>query len=134
MMSQNVSPQRHLRPEQRKAVEALATGATIDQAAIVSNRTKRTVYRWLAEDPEFQKALQEATSLAITDTARRLAGTLDLAMTALRKMLEKPGVKDVDRLRAVNLTLSHAQRLIELADIERRIAKLEEALDESHQR
>lgn len=127
-MSENVSNSGNLSTEQRKAIEALAAGATKEQAATLADRTVRTIDRWIAEDPTFAEALRVASDEAVSDASRRLKGLLEKALTALEKILEKPGASDKDRLRAINMTISHAMKLAEFAELEARVAELEERM------
>ena len=126
-MSENVSNTDTLSAEQRKAIEALAAGATKEMAAAVAERTVRTLDRWIADEPAFVEALRAAGDEAVADASRRLKGLLTKALTALEKILDKPGVEDKDRLRAINMTISHAMKLAEYAELEERVRALEES-------
>lgn len=134
MMSEDVSNTETLSTEQRRAIEALAAGATKEMAATVASRTVRTIDRWIAEEPAFAEALRQASDEAVADASRRLKGLLEKALSALEKILDKDGVQDKDRLRAINMTLSHAMKMAEYAELEERISTLEEYFDGQSQR
>lgn len=119
---------RHLSPEQRTAVEALASGATKDQAATIAGRTRRTLDRWLVEEPAFTQALRAATDEAVQDAARRLSGLLELIITAVAGDIESGETTPRDRLRALDVVARHAVKLRELAELEARITALEEQI------
>ena len=116
-MSEISDTTRHLTGPQRAALDALAGGATRDQAATVAKRTRRTVDRWLADDPAFGEALNDVTGQAIADAARRLAVTLDLAVTAITDLLAGDDTPAHVRLRAAQLAIDGAVRLQEAEQV-----------------
>jgi len=108
---------------------ALACGATVESAARQCRLSERTVYRRLA-DPEFRRRLQALRA----DMVQRTAGALTAAATeAVRTLLElqkatsPPGV----RLGAARAVLEIGVKLREAAELEERLAALEERLAES---
>lgn len=118
----------HLRPEQRAAIEALASGATKEQAAAVAGRTRRTLDRWISEDQAFRAALQAMTDEAVKDTARRLAGMLEDAVTAMQDVVGAG--KAGDRLRAAEMILANAVKMREFADLAEQVAELRNTVNE----
>lgn len=119
-----------LRPEQRAAIEALASGATKEQAATVAGRTRRTLDRWIAGDPAFRAALQATTDEAVKDAARRLAALLEDAVTAMHDVVARVSSKDADRLRAAEMILANAVKMREFAELADQVAELREAVNE----
>lgn len=124
-MTQNVQHTETLSPEQRRAVTALASGATKQAAALAADRTRRTIDRWISEEPAFQQALQDATDEAVKDAARRLSGLLEAVISAIVDDLEGGELAPRDKLRALDIVARHAVKLRELADLEERVAALE---------
>ncbi|MBX7251418.1 MAG: hypothetical protein K1X50_05485, partial [Candidatus Promineofilum sp.] len=57
-MAQNGTAQGDLSVNQRRAIEALLSEASIDAAAEASGVGRRTLHRWLAEDATFTAALR----------------------------------------------------------------------------
>lgn len=127
-MTDNVQTKRHLTTPQRRALGALADGATRNQAALIANRTRRTLDRWIADDNQFGDALKASTDAAVTDAGRRLAGLLELAITELGKLLSADDVPPHVRLRAIDGAVANLVRLREFDELEKRIAALEERI------
>ena len=113
---------------------ALACGASVDQAARQCSLSTRTVYRRLA-DSAFRQQLQALRA----DLVQRTAGALTAAATeAVRTLLElqKPSAPPAVRLGAARSVLELGLKLREAADLEERLAALEESLAQtgSHSR
>ena len=119
----------NLSAAQRAALAALASGASKKQAGIIANRSERTVNRWLAEDERFQEAVKQTTNQAIDDASRRLAGMLDDAIEVITGVMGDGTISAHIRLRAAEIVLSHAVRMIEFQQLEERIKVLEERLN-----
>jgi hypothetical protein len=129
-MTENGDYTGRLSTEQLAAISALASGATKDQAAVAASRARRTLDRWIADEPAFQAALQAATDTAVTDAARRLAALLESALSAIQLVLEQTDTKDHDRLRAAEMVIQSTIRMREFADLEKQVAELRTAVDE----
>ncbi len=119
-------PKTDLNPRQRRAISALMTCPTLAAAAREAKVSERQLYRWLYDEPVFQKALRTAQDEALSSTVRNLAAMGTEAAETLRAQLSSndatPGVK----VRAGDVILSQMARLSELADLEARIAALEQ--------
>ena len=127
-MAENDHPGGHLTTVQRKALEALISGASKQQAAIVAGRTERTINRWLTDCPAFKQALNEASAMAIDDASRRLALMLNLATQRLYDVLMTPTANTGTMLRAFDLTVSNLIKLRDHGQLEERIQALEERI------
>jgi hypothetical protein len=107
-----------------KLLLALACGATVEQAARQSGLTARTVYRRL-EDPPFRRQVQALRG----DMVQRTAGTLTAAATeavkALLELLRATAPPPV-RLGAARSVLEIGIKMREVADMEERLAALEQ--------
>ncbi len=105
----------------------LACGVTVEAAAQQSGVSPATVYRRLT-DRNFRRRLQGVRA----DFVRRTAGTLTAAATeAVRTLLEllKPAAPPPVRLGAAKAVLEIGVKLREIAEVEERLAALEERLD-----
>jgi hypothetical protein len=105
---------------------ALACGATADSAAQKAGVGARTVHRRLA-DPDFRRRLQELRG----DMVQRTSGALTAASTeAVRTLLEllKPTQPPAVRLGAARAVLELGLKLREAAELEGRLAAVEERL------
>lgn len=124
-MTSNVNDS--LRTNQRKAIEALLNGFTKQQAAAAAGVQPATLSRWLA-DPEFRDVLTSLSDVALKDAANRLKATLDTAVTVMRETMTDNDINAAVRLRAADMTASHALKLIEFADLAERIERLEQRI------
>jgi hypothetical protein len=105
---------------------ALACGATVEAAARQAGLSERTVYRRLA-DPAYRQRLQALRA----DMVQRASGALTAAATeAVRTLLalQKDSVAAAVRLGAARAILEIGIKMREVADLEGRIAALEEQL------
>jgi transposase-like protein len=125
-MSENAQTDKNLSSSQLRAIEALADGATLEQAAVIADRTPSTLRRWRREDDAYSGALQAAASETLEDAAVQLKGLLRLALERLRDVLEADDVKTHHLLRAIDMTASHAVKLTEFAELTERVERLEE--------
>jgi len=128
-MTDNVPNAGHLTEAQRRALGALADGATKSQAAIVAGRTRRTIDRWIADDEAFSDALRRATDASIADASRRLAALLDEVVGVLKEIMWATDAPYHVRLRAADLVATHAPKLRDHRELADRVAALEERID-----
>jgi hypothetical protein len=106
---------------------ALACGATLENAARQAGVSESTVRR-RAKDPKFQHKLQAVRA----DMVQRTSGALTAAGTeSVRTLLElqKSAVPPATRLGAAKAVLELGMKVRETAELEQRLAVLEERLD-----
>jgi hypothetical protein len=116
-----------LTARQRRAIQALMTATSVVEAAKSANVGERTLYRWL-KDPLFAAELKAATKAAIDATIRRMA-TLSVAATGtLAKVMADAEAAAGVKVRAADVILSRLPDWRELAQLEERLAALEEAI------
>ena len=113
-----------IRPNQRKAIEALITGATMEIAALEAGVTLRTVYVWRTQD-NFKQALNEAQNEALSSAVIALSGATVEAVQVLRDIASDEKQKASTRVQAARAILDSAIRLKELHDLENRVQELE---------
>ena len=126
-MSENERLDENLSGPQLRAIEALASGATVDQAATAADRTPATLRRWKREDAEYARALRLAADETLEDAATQLKGLLKVALGRLGDVLQDDDVKTHHLLRAIDMAAGHAIKLTEFAELEQRVRTLEEA-------
>jgi hypothetical protein len=105
---------------------ALACGATVEAAAQKAGLGRTTAFRRL-QDPEFQRRLQAVRS----DMVKRTAGTLTAASGEAVKTLlslQQPTVPHAVRLGAARSILEIGIKMREVADMEERLAALEQQM------
>lgn len=125
-MTENGLSSGHLTTPQRKALQALADGATKDQAATLAGRTERTINRWIADDSAFNNALKASTDASVMNASRRLAALLDEAIDTLADILRRDDVADHIQLRSVDVAISNLVKLREHGDLADRVTALED--------
>ena len=113
-----------------QAALLLARGTTTDKTGEAIGVSGRTVRRWL-EDPAFQADVETARQALLGEAVRALAGAARDAVTALHSALadQSAGI----RVRAASVLLSALPSLTEHFDLERRIAAIEEALNDARE-
>jgi DNA-binding NarL/FixJ family response regulator len=104
---------------------ALATGATVKAAARKAGVSERTVYRRLSR-PRFRAVVRQLREQMTSEAIGTLTREMNTAAIMLKKLL-KAG-KDETRLRAARAIIELAIRAREHADLEQRVAELEEAV------
>jgi hypothetical protein len=122
-----MAAQRGKRQADEKLLLALACGATVDNAARAAGISPATAYRRLTE-PAFRQRLQQVR----TDMVSRAAATLTAAGTEAVKtllVLQQPAVPAAVRLGAARAVLEMGIKLREMADLEERLAALEQQID-----
>jgi hypothetical protein len=113
---------------QRRAVEALASGATKQQAATIAGRTERTINKWLADFPVFADALRRASDMTVDNASRRLGAILDDAIDVIVEIMGDGDTSPHVRLRAAELAIGNLIKLREFGDLADRVTELEERL------
>lgn len=122
--SDNFDP---LRSNQRRAVESIAAGRTLEQAAIEAGVTVRTVYRWRSE-PGFQAAIRTVNEQALDHATMTLASAAVVAVETLRDLLTSDTTKDAVKVAACRAILDNVLKIKELHDFDKRLGDIERAL------
>jgi hypothetical protein len=105
---------------------ALACGATVENAARQVGVSARTAYRRLAE-PAFRRRLQALRADMVSRTAGTLTAAASEAVRTLLELLKNPTSPAV-RLGAARAVLEIGMKLREMADLEERLAALEQQM------
>jgi AcrR family transcriptional regulator len=103
-------------------VTALAAGLTVADAAARAGVSEATVYRRLRL-PEFQREVQDARQAMLDRALGALADLTTDAARTLGALLESP--VEMARLGAARAIIEHATKGIELTDLSRQVAELE---------
>jgi FixJ family two-component response regulator len=125
----NMSPNdtKSLTWKQRKALDALLTGAKVKDAALAAGVSDRTVKRWQIQKA-FALDLQQRSTLATKDAARRLTTGLDDMLDVLMDVAQDEDATDHVRVRAANAWIGHQYRLVELGEVLERLDALEQVV------
>jgi hypothetical protein len=109
---------------QERALAALLTCKTIEDAATKAEVHIRTVYKWLAL-PTFKASYLQARREAMGQVIGQLQQTATVAVRALREVLDDPAAPHTARVSASRTVLELALRAMELEDLAQRIEALE---------
>ena len=106
-----------------RAIAALLSAPSLEQAAKKAGLSRATLYRWMRE-PDFKTALRAARREVVDATIGRLQAATAEAVTALVKALTctTPTV----RVSAARAILEFSFRSVELGDLEERLSALEQ--------
>ena len=105
------------------AAQALATGATVAEAAQQANTTDRSVYRWLTS-PKFRRRIAKLQQAIARQAAGRMADGMSEAAAALRELLKSQD--EAVRLRAARALVELGARLRDSVELESRLVDLEQ--------
>lgn len=123
--SDNVRESARLSAKQQRAIEALLSGATKGDAAATAGVNPRTLNRWLNEDVLFWDTLQGESHKTVIDATRRLTAAMDTAVTVMTAVMQDGDAPAAVRLRAAQVMIETAVKLIETTDILKRLDELE---------
>lgn len=120
---------RDISTKQKAAIRALLTGASSTDAALAAKVHINTITQWM-RDPVFLEALHREEGNAMKAISRSLVGIADQAAGVLKSVLADPLTRYTTRLRAADIALGRLIQIRELSELEERIRRLEEALNE----
>ena len=88
-----------------------------------------TLREWLRTDKEFKAEYQRATAELLEDAALRSKQSLEKALTTLDEVMGS-GENGQVRVAAARASIEYSLRLHEIADVDRRVAAVEEKVKE----
>jgi len=108
-----------LTEQQLKAASALARGLSQGRAAEVAGVNRRTVVRWLKEDPFFRSEIErlsaevedirvEVVEKIIENEEVSLKDLLPKALKVVKEILDNPDSRSADKIRAASLVADWA--------------------------
>lgn len=118
--------------KQEDAIAAPLSQRNIDEAEGAAGVGTRTLLRWL-KIPEFDAAYRAARRQAYGQSISRLQQGATAAATTLLKVMLDANAPASTRVTAAEAVLSHAEKAIEIEDIDARVRQLEEATEASNQ-
>ena len=117
-------------PKKQKALSALLLSPTVAAAAERAGIGYASLRRWLAEDPEFRQAYQDALAGLLEDAAAQAKQSLSPALSTLREISEDPSFPAAVRVQASRALLDAALKLTEITDVISRIEAIERSMKE----
>lgn len=127
-MKQTDTPEKFLTGKKLKALDALISHDSIDQACKACGISRATMYRYLKE-PLFEKELKAAKRQLINRAILRLQQTCGDAARTLGEICKDKEATAASRVSAAKEILSNALKALELEDIETRLKALEEKIN-----
>jgi|GEM_PF-745280 len=113
------------------AAAALATGATVDDAATAAKVSRRTLETWKA-DPAFASRVTELRSEAVDRALNTLSDAMTEAADTLRGLLSASS--QYVRLGAARAIIELGINLVELQELKRQAAEQERRIEELEER
>jgi transposase-like protein len=110
------------------AIAALLSQRNVEEAARTVGIGANTLLRWM-QIPEFKVAYREARWASVSQANARLQAATGAAAATLLKLMVDQTVPAACRLRAAECVMNHANKSIELEDIEVRLSELEQAAE-----
>lgn len=118
-----------LTPEQTRFVEAIAEGQSVADAAKAADRSPRTGRRWKVE-PAVAAAIRDRLTEAMAQARAVLAAGASRAARALVSMAGGESPAESARVSACRAVTEGATKLIEIEELQARLADLEARLGE----
>lgn len=115
---------------QTRAVLALLSAPSHEEAAQAAGISHTTLYRWLAHDELFIDAYREARRVAVEQAIARLQQSSSEAVEVLRSIMQGQGHPAAARVTAARTVLEMSLKAVELEEIAGRLAALEEFVGE----
>ncbi|HET7036582.1 MAG TPA: hypothetical protein VFI42_12940 [Thermomicrobiaceae bacterium] len=117
-----------LSPSHYKAIAALLEHNRLPEASKACGVPVRTLKRWSAL-PAFRAELAKQGGILLEDARRVLQiGAIDAAEALVDLAKGARRARAATQIRAANAVLNHVVRLVEVCDLQQRVAELEEAI------
>lgn len=120
-----------LTEKQLRAIPFLLAAPSIEEGCKRAKVSKATVYGWLKEEP-FREELRKQREEVVRGALETLKANVGKATETLVKLLDSD--KEGIRVRVAEDIIEFTQKAIELEELERRIAAIEERLDQGRGR
>ena len=124
----DVEPEEVLTKHQILAMKVLVAGGTREAAAIAADRHVRTVHRWLQEDDNFKRVLNQALDVEMSNASRKLTTLLGDVLDLLRTQMLGGGSNLDQTLKGLNFIAKHVVSFRTHGELEERVRVLEESL------
>ena len=119
-----------LNSNQVKAVQVLASGGSVPEAAEKAGVAERTVYNWRLNDITFRAKLTELTDAVFFDGVMVMSSLIRDAATVLQSVMNDTKAADRDRVSAARAALSSALQIREQYALQERLEAIEQQLEQ----
>jgi DNA-binding MurR/RpiR family transcriptional regulator len=113
-----------------RAIVALLSEPTIQEAALKSGISETTLWRWL-QRPDFNEQYREARKRMVEVAIAQLQQACGEAVTTLRTVMKNTRAAPSARVMAAKACLDTTLKKIEADDLEARISELEKIISQS---
>ena len=120
---------RNLTAAQERALMALLSSRTLQEASKASGVAYRTLSRWMAEEA-FSRAYRERLDSLVVEAASAIKQSLSSAVSVLRRITEDECIGAGYRISAARALLDAGLRYTETIDILQRLEAIENAIDD----
>jgi len=121
-----------LSPSQRKAIAALVTSKTREQAAAAAGISPRTL-RTYFENPEFVREYRSAFAGLVDEATRHAQRNMSPAIDTLLEIMQDADISPAARVAAARSTLEYSLQLSEMNDFNARLSEIEKRLTDEAQ-
>ena len=126
-------PGQKLNRNQEKAITALLIHTTLSEAAKFCGISEATLWRWM-QIPSFQEAYAQARRSALEGAIGQLQQAAGLAVATLIGIMQNPLIyPGANQIAAARTVLEYGFKGADLLDMEKRIAALEELMQQQEQ-
>ena len=123
-MSANAVQKSDLTPKQEKAIGALLSESTMEEAAEAAGVNRATIFRWLQQE-EFQTAYTQVRRESVKHAIARLQNRSSEAVEVLAEIMKDEMNAPSARVSAAKAIIEYSIKAVEVEDLAKRLAELE---------
>ena len=123
-MSANAVQKSDLTPKQEKAIGALLSESTMEEAAEAAGVNRATIFRWLQQE-EFQTAYTQVRRESVKHAIARLQNRSSEAVEVLAEIMKDEMNAPFARVSAAKAIIEYSIKAVEVEDLAKRLAELE---------
>ena len=113
--------------KQKRALAALLTASTVQEAAVEAKVSYATLRRWLTDDKEFLAEYETVLQELVESAAAKARQGMTEAVGVLREIMADDEVAPNARVQAARATIDCGLKIVEISDIIGRLEVLEDA-------
>jgi len=121
-------PGQNLNGKKARALEALLSGKSVEEAAQQAGVSRTTLFRWLREDERFRDEYRRAGSQLMEGALRRLQQLCGEAVETLAEVMGEREATAASRVTAAKATLELTLKIEEHRSLVNRLERLEASL------